>query len=347
MTHPVHTPVLAADGGLVRFALADLLGGSATSMRIELSDAGAAEPWLTRLVGAETSLIALDQGHADVPAQPELATLALLLWARRWWPSSPALGIPSLDPALLDLEAAVATAAVEDVAEGLLDGFEATPAELFDAAVAGGALAGPADEVQALCARLAAWFDAQDDVVRAETAAEAQPAPGQRAYALAAGSGPAARGEGVLAEGRASVDWARVPPGVLDAAEGTVTWRIAAAVTTSAAARLEVEVAGAFADADLGAVATHDGEPFAEVSLHLGAGQFAGSVDLDGAAARLAATSSVHIGLVVGVGAEGVAGTTPQDRAAVVALVRAREALPPEARTLAERAAAGSAAEEF
>ncbi|MDT7800427.1 MAG: hypothetical protein QOI78_3860 [Actinomycetota bacterium] len=344
VTHPVHTPVVAADGGLVRFALADLLGGSATSMRIELADAGAAEPWLTRLVGAETSVTAVEQGHADVPARPELATLALLLWVRHWWPASPSLGIPSLDPALLDLETAVATAAVEDVAEGLLDDFEATPAELFDAAIAGGALAGPADEVQALCARLSAWFDAQDDVVRAEAAAAVRITPGQRAYALAAGSDPAAQSEGVLAEGRASVDWARVPPGVLDAAEGTVTWRIVAA---AAAARLEVEVAGAFADAVLGAVATHDGEPFAEVPLHLGAGQFAGSVDLDAAAARLAASPSVHIGLVVGVAAEGVTGTTPEDRAAVVALVRAREALPLPARTLAERAAAGDAAEEF
>jgi hypothetical protein len=339
VTHPVHTPVVAADGGLVRFALADLLTGSATSMRIELTDAGAAEPWLTKLVGADASRAALDHGHVDVPAQPELATLALLLWARRWWPASPRLGIPSLDPALLDLEAAVATAAVEDVAEGLLDGFEATPAELFDAAIAGGALNGPADEVRALCTRLSAWFDAQDDVERAEAATALEIVGGQRQYALAAGTGVGTGGIGVLAAGRASVDWARVPPGVLDAAEDTVTWRI---VAVAATARLEVEVAGAFADADLTAVATHDGEPFAQVPLALGAGQFAGSADLDAAAARLAATPAIHIGLVVGVAAEGVMGTTPEDRAAVVSLVRSR---PPG--TLAERAAAGDAAEEF
>lgn len=338
MTHPVHTPVVAADGGLVRFALADLLAGSATSMRIELTDASAAEPWLIRLVGAEAGRSALERGHADVPARPELAALALLLWARRWWPASPRLGVPSLDPALLDLEAAAATAAVEDVAEGLLDGFEATPAELFDAAIAGGALTGPADEVRDLCARLSAWFDAQDDVERAEAAAGPEIAGSQRAYALAAGTGPGSHGAGVLAEGRASVDWARVPPGVLDAAEDTVTWRIVVA------GRLEVEVAGAFADAVLTAVATHDGAPFAEVPLALGAGQFAGSVDLDAAATRLAAASAVHIGLVVGVAAEGVTGTTPEDRAAVVSLVRARS---PRVWTLAERAAAGEAAEEF
>jgi hypothetical protein len=48
---------------------------------------------------------------------------------------------------------------------------------------------------------------------------------------------------------------------------------------------------------------------------------------------------SVHFGLIVGVTAEDLGGTTAEDRAEVVSLVRAREALPPEARTLAERAA--------
>ncbi|WP_116203099.1 hypothetical protein [Amycolatopsis circi] len=341
MTHPVHTPVIAADGGLIRFTLADLLSAPAPSMRIELTDASAAEPWLTRLVGTEASLTALRDEQVDVPAQPELARLAFLLWARRWWPASPTLGIPSLDPALLDFEAAVATAAVEDSAEGLLDGFEASPAELFDQATDFGlfAAAGPvAEEVQQLCTQLSAWFDRQDDLERAEAAADlaARVAPGQRAYVLAAGAGPTASGEGVLAEGRVSVDWARVPPGVLDAAEDTVAWRI---VATRTAARLEVEVAGALDDASLSAVATHDGEPFAEVSLQLGSGGFAGTADLDEGGTRLAATPAARIGLLVGV-ADDVNGTTPEDRAEVVSLVRAREALPPEARTLAERAVA-------
>ncbi|ANN17312.1 hypothetical protein SD37_17770 [Amycolatopsis orientalis] len=351
MTHPVHTPVVAADGALIRFTLAELLAGRAASMRIDLTDAGAAEPWLTRLAGAEACLAALGEGRGDLPARPELAGLASLLWIRRWWPASTSLGVPALDPALLDLETAVATAAVEELAEGLLDGFEATPAELFDTAVADGALvaaASPvAEEVRGLCGRLAAWFDDQDDVVRAEAAAEVvarlETAPlGQRAYALAAGTDPAAAGEGVLAQGRESVDWARVPPGILDAAEDTVTWRIVAAGAT---ARLEVDVAGAFADAALTAVAIHDGEPFAEVALSLGAGRFTGTAELDEASARLAANvRSGRIALVVGVAGEGVAGTTAEDRAEVVALVRAR---PPEARTLAERAAATAEDEEF
>lgn len=347
MTHPVHTPVVAADGGLIRFALADLLAGRTTTMRVELTDAGAAEPWLTRLVGAEASLAALGQGHADLPARPELGRLALLLWLRRWWPAGPSLGVPSLDPALLDLETAVATADVEDLAEGLLDAFEASPAELFDAAVTDGALvaaAGPvADDVQRLCARLAAWFDDQDDVVRAEAAERVEtPVLSQSAYALAAGFDPVAPGEGVLASGRASVDWARVPPGILDAGEDTVSWRIVAA---AAATRLEVVVTGAFADATITAFASHEGAPFAEVPLELGAGRFTGSADLDETAARLAAgVHSGQIAVVVGVADESVAGTTAEDRAEVVALVRAR---PPEARTLAERAAAASADEEF
>jgi hypothetical protein len=345
VTHPVHHPVVAADGGLVRFALAGLLAGAPGTMRVELTDAAAAEPWLTRLVGAERAVAALAAGHVDVPARPELAALALLLWARRWWPASAVLGVVPLDPALLDLEAAVATAAVEDVAEGLLDGFEATPAELFDAAAAGVATTAVAEEVRALCLRLSAWFDDRDDVVRAEAAAALAAAvtPGQRAYALAAGTEPPVAGPGVVAQGRASVDWARVPPGVLDAADDTVTWRIVAA---PAGARLEVEVAGAVADAALTAFATRDGEVVAQVPLALGAGRFAGAADLAGT------VPSVPTGLVVGVTAEDVAGTTPEDRAEVVSLVLARVALPPdvlppEARTLAERAAAASAGEEF
>ncbi|MFJ8911210.1 hypothetical protein [Amycolatopsis sp. NPDC102389] len=351
MTHPVHTPVVAADGALIRFALADLLAGRTTTMRVELSDAGVAEPWLTRFVGEEASLVALDQGQADLPARPELGRLALLLWLRRWWPAGPSLGVPSLDPALLDLETAVATAEVEDLAEGLLDGFEASPAELFDAAVADDALVAAArpvaEDVRGLCARLAAWFDEQDDVVRAEAAAEVSarletPLPSQNAYVLAAGLDPVAPGEGVLASGRASVDWARVPPGILDAGEDTVSWRIVAA---AAATRLEVVVTGAFADAAITAFASHEGEPFAEVPLELGAGRFTGTADLDESATRLAAgVHSGQIALVVGVADEGVAGTTAEDRAEVVALVRARR---PEARTLAERAAAASADEEF
>ncbi|RSM79856.1 hypothetical protein DL991_13795 [Amycolatopsis sp. WAC 01375] len=350
MTHPVHTPVIAADGALIRFALADLLAGRTATMHIELTDAGAAELWLTRLVGAEATLAALGRGQAEVAAVPELGRLALLLWLRRWWPAGPSLGIPSLDPALLDLETAVATADVESLAEGLLGGFEASPAELFDAAIVDGALlaAAPpvAEEVRGLCARLAAWFDDEDDVVRAEAAAEMSArletvTPGQRAYALAAGLDPLAPGEGVLASGRASVDWARVPSGILDAGEDTVTWRIVAA---AAATRLEVVVAGAFADAAVTAFASHTGEPFAEVPLELGAGRFSGTADLGENATRLAAVDSGQIALVVGVADEGVAGTTVEDRAEVVALVRAR---PPEARTLAERAAAASADEEF
>ncbi|WP_206788447.1 hypothetical protein [Amycolatopsis sp. MtRt-6] len=331
MTHPVHTPVVAADGGLVHFGLAELLAGTPGSMRIELTDAAAAEPWLTRLVGEERALEALVAGHVDAPARPELATLALLLWARRWWPASPVLGVPSLDPAFLDLEAAAATAAVEDVAEGMLDGFEATPGELFDAAAEGVAATAVAEEVRDLCLRLSAWFDDRDDVVRAEAAAALAEAasPGRRDYALAAGTEVPVPGEGVVAGGRASVDWARVPPGVLDAAEDTVTWRIVAA---PAATRLEVEVAGAFADAALTAFATHDGAVLAKVPLRLGPGRFTGAVDL-------ATVPTGHIGLTVGVTAEDVAGTTPADRAEVVSLVRAREALPPVARTLAERAA--------
>ncbi|NBH12589.1 hypothetical protein GTY80_56310, partial [Amycolatopsis sp. SID8362] len=143
----------------------------------------------------ERALEVVTAGHAEVPARPELAALALLLWARRWWPASPILGIAPLDPALLDLEAAVATTAV---AEGVLDGFEATPGELFDAAADGIAATVVPEEVRDLCLRLSAWFDVRDDVVRAEAAAALASAvsPGQRAYALAAGTDGTSGGDG-------------------------------------------------------------------------------------------------------------------------------------------------------
>lgn len=57
--------------------------------------------------------------------------------------------------------------------------------------------------------------------------ADAEPAgTGRRDdYALAAGSG-GGRSAGAVAAGTASINWSAVPPGIFDAAENTVEWRV-------------------------------------------------------------------------------------------------------------------------
>jgi hypothetical protein len=55
------------------------------------------------------------------------------------------------------------------------------------------------------------------------------PAVGSRdEYALAAGPAAVSMPRGVIAQGHASVAWGGVPPGIFDAAENTVDWRIEA-----------------------------------------------------------------------------------------------------------------------
>jgi hypothetical protein len=62
-------------------------------------------------------------------------------------------------------------------------------------------------------------------------------------YALAAGPDPGRNPAGAIATGADSVNWAAVPPGIFDAAERTVGWRIEA-VDGFAKAVVRVEVSG-------------------------------------------------------------------------------------------------------
>ena len=157
-----------------------------------------------------------------------LRRLALGHWLRRWWPASDRDGIASLNGALLDAEIALVTAAVQDYFTD--DTFDSDVAGLIRPhAVALGSLAREGDPRVAELVR--ACSDLAEDVgveVDADLAA-APSAAGQRDdYALAAGPDVGQR-DPAIARGVSSISWAAVPPGIFDAAEDTVEWRIEAA----------------------------------------------------------------------------------------------------------------------
>jgi hypothetical protein len=180
----------------------------------------------------------------DVNLRPEslgpLRRLALGHWLRRWWPTSERDGIAALDGTLLDAEIAVLTAGAE---EFFTD-------ETFDSDVA--ALLRP--HTAALSAHLHGGDPRVIELVRtcADLAedlgvafAEADGLPLRRDdYALAAGANGGGRGASAIATGADSVNWGAVPPGIFDAAEDTIEWRVEAA-DGSAKAVVRVELFGA------------------------------------------------------------------------------------------------------
>lgn len=355
-------PVLLAHGAVLELPL----GG--TDMHVTVLDAAEAEPWLTRRLGADVALEVL-AGRTTVQAPARIGRLALALWAMRWWPASVRLGIPALDGALLALDAAASAAVLDDV----LDPFEATAAEWFDVArsdAAGLHLRGPGVEEAALA--LVEHFDAEsDDARRDEAAALARAAAmgadgslRRRDVALAAGAGRGSGTDAVLANGTASVDWALVPPGVLDAAEHTVRWRLDA-VGSGAAVRVEVDaLPGAIADGVAAVVVVGTRE--VRVPLTRSAAVLSGRVAVDDAVAAAMLGSARSGGVVPGAGIpedavtvhvaassvlEDASATTaalpsardelertsPDARATVVAWVLARRDAPARSLLLAER----------
>lgn len=193
--------------------------------------------WLWRVVGerGHSEIVAAlgtadDEGPAEVEGVTlDAATLAPLRrlalghWLRRWWPVSRQDGIAELDSAVLDGELALLTASAEgffaddtfdsNVAEllrphtSMLNGL----AELGDPRVA---------ELAARCAELA-----EELGVDVGSAIPAQ-IGGRADYALVAGARGSRVGTEAIASGVASVNWGAVPPGVFDAAEHTVAWRV-------------------------------------------------------------------------------------------------------------------------
>ena len=85
--------------------------------------------------------------------------------------------------------------------------------------------------------------DLADDVGVAFGEADAVAAVRRDDYALAAGPDSRGHGPNAIATGNDSVNWAAVPPGIFDAAEDTVEWRVEAADGVTKAV-VHVELSG-------------------------------------------------------------------------------------------------------
>lgn len=184
----------------------------------------------------ELAGVGLKPGSVD-----RLRRLALGHWLRRWWPASHRDGIAALDPAVLDAEIALLTAAAQDFFAD--DTFDSDVAELLapHAAALGGLVRGGDPRVAELV-RAASELTDEVGIALAEPTAAT---PRRDDYALAAGPNARQGTANAVARGNSSVDWAGVPPGVFDAAENTVDWRVEAAeAVTSAVVGVELSGTG-------------------------------------------------------------------------------------------------------
>jgi hypothetical protein len=199
--------------------------------------------WLWRILGesGHTSVAAaLDQRSPGLAQSVELSgvdvlegsldplrRLALGHWLRRWWPASHRDGIAALDSALLDAEIALVTAAAQDFFTD--DTFDADVAGLIRPhTIALGSLAREGDPRVAELVRACA--DLADDIgvaLDADLGVEPSRAGRRHDYALAAGPDFGQR-SAAIAGGVGSINWGAVPPGIFDAAENTIEWRIEA-----------------------------------------------------------------------------------------------------------------------
>lgn len=248
--HPQLTAVLEVSGAVLSWTVDD----PSTAAQITFTDPARAD-WLWRVLGetGHSALAAALDGRTPdsvveltgVNVLPEslepLRRLALGHWLRRWWPASRRDGIAALDGALLDAEIAVLTAGAQDYFTD--DTFDSDVVGLLrpHAAALGAHLRGGDPRVIELvrtCAELA------DDVGVAFGEADGVTLRRDH-YALAAGADPGRYASGAIATGADSVNWGAVPPGIFDAAERTVGWRIEAADgTTKAVVHVELSDQG-------------------------------------------------------------------------------------------------------
>ncbi len=240
--------VLEVSGAVLSWTVDD----PSTAAQITFTDPAGAD-WLWRVLGelGHSALAAALDGRtpgeavelAGVDVLPgsldPLRRLALGHWLRRWWPASRRDGIAALDGALLDGELAVLTARAQDFfTDDTLDSDVAGLLRPHSAALTAHLQGGDPRviELVRICAELA------DDVGVAF--GEAGGVPLRRDdYALAAGTDPGPQRPSATATGADSVNWGAVPPGIFDAAERTVGWRIEAA-DGIAKAVVHVELSG-------------------------------------------------------------------------------------------------------
>ncbi|MBA0046042.1 hypothetical protein [Mycobacteroides sp. LB1] len=207
----------------------------------------------------ELPSVSVLSGSAD-----SLRRLALGHWLRRWWPASRRDGITALDPAVLDAELAVLTAAAEDYFTD--DTLDADVVGLL--APHGAALGSYRDpRVDALVARCR---DLADELgVRWDS--QGSGAARREDYALAAGLGDEPRSPGTIAAGGVTIAWSDVPPAIFDAAEHNLDWAV---VTEDATVTVQVRAAVSGPDSAAGI----------PVSLRCGAFHGAGLLDAEGGA---------------------------------------------------------------
>ncbi|HEX4587009.1 MAG TPA: hypothetical protein VH185_03465 [Mycobacterium sp.] len=251
--HAAPTPlvaVLEVGGAVLSWTVDD----RSTAAEITFTDPVRAD-WLWRVLGGpgHVALAAALDGRAPdaaieltgVDVRPgslePLRRLAVGHWLRRWWPASRHDGIAVLDGALLDAEIAVLTAGAQDFFTD--DTVDSDVAGLLrpHAAALGAHLRGGDPRVVELvrtCADLAddvgvAFVDADEETLRRDD------------YALAAGPDSGGPGAGAIATGVDSVNWGAVPPGIFDAADNTVGWRVdAAGGFTKAVVHVDLSGAG-------------------------------------------------------------------------------------------------------
>ncbi|OMC29460.1 hypothetical protein A5740_18835 [Mycobacterium sp. GA-1841] len=340
---PPLVAVLEVSGAVLAW-VAD--GDAAAPPSITFTDPARAD-WLWRVLGDSGHVEILEAVRLREPGEPVdlagveilpgstdlLRRLAFGHWLRRWWPASDRDGIAPLDPGLLDAEVALLTVAAEDYFTD--DTLDSEPAQLLAPQLAAlNILAAEGDpRVVALiddCREVAAEIGLDwPEIVAA--------APRREDFALAAGRGGPSRAADRIAGGVASVEWAAVPPGMFDAAEGAIEW----SVTAGADAVVQVALAGS------------DSPSGVAVELRAGGAVGSGVLDLDGRAVlslrdpggqRLSETQVWNLDwsqATVGIGAaNGAESAETRDR--VRTLARARLAAVPEDAFLAEVVAAES-----
>ncbi|MBP2451676.1 hypothetical protein [Mycolicibacterium lutetiense] len=210
-------------------------GGAGEPPSITFTDPERAD-WLWRVVGEAGHVALLDALHhrefgepvdlAGVEVLPgttgALRRLAIGHWLRRWWPASDRDGIGALERPLLDAELALLTVTAEDFfTDDSLDSDVAGLLAPHLGMLSSYARQGDPRVVVLVeeCRELAGEIGLDwPDTVETE--------PQRDDYALAAGTGDGAAAAGVIARGADTVVWSAVPPGVFDAAEGTIEWSV-------------------------------------------------------------------------------------------------------------------------
>ncbi|MFE7978104.1 hypothetical protein [Streptomyces shenzhenensis] len=282
----------------------------------EVQDVERALQWLWAVYGEPTAAAVhacATEGGEVSPVPADLGALAgaaarlgFAHWAARWWPTSYTDGIPVLEPDVLGLESAALTHWCQQLFDDFGDQPDDCVPELIEEHRAGlGPLIQwwlsapqPADTGRHLENVLRLIDDAADSAgldgpalreLRSALERGLVPTPvdagalfaRRDGYALAAGDAPVSGGR-IVARGSGTNDWRRYPPGLVDAAEDSVSWTARA---LGARRQIEVEVvahvAAPVAGARLVAEVQVNGGPPSRVPLARRDDVWTGRADLD------------------------------------------------------------------